>query len=93
MRVHVADTLRDLLGIRGDTRAWTLRAALERVAQSGNGIVVILREPEDPQELAEALRASAVAPPGVPHSADADKHSRRKARARCCAPMASARRS
>jgi 3,4-dihydroxy 2-butanone 4-phosphate synthase / GTP cyclohydrolase II len=46
VRVHVVDTLRDLLGIRGDPRAWTLRAALQRVAQSGNGIVVILREPE-----------------------------------------------
>jgi 3,4-dihydroxy 2-butanone 4-phosphate synthase/GTP cyclohydrolase II len=62
VRVHVADTLRDLLGIRGDARAWTLRAALERVAQSGNGIVVILREPEDRQELTEALRALTSAP-------------------------------
>ena len=67
VRVHVADTLRDLLGIRGDARAWTLRAALERVAQSGNGIVVILREPEDRQELTEALRAltSSAGPQGA----------------------------
>ena len=69
VRVHVADTLRDLLGIRGDARAWTLRAALERVAQSGNGIVVILREPEDPQELTEALRA--LTPAGAPQGAAA----------------------
>src|ERR1700733_11980145 len=66
-RVHVADTLRALLGIFGDTRAWTLRAALERVAQSGNGIVIILREPEDPQELTEALRALAPPPAGGAH--------------------------
>ncbi len=26
VRVHLADTLRDLLGVRGDARAWTLRA-------------------------------------------------------------------
>jgi 3,4-dihydroxy 2-butanone 4-phosphate synthase/GTP cyclohydrolase II len=69
VRVHVADTLRDLLGIRGDARAWTLRAALERVAQSGNGVVVILREPEDPQELTEALRA--LTPAGAPQGAAA----------------------
>ena len=69
VRVHVADTLRDLLGISGDARAWTLRAALERVAQSGNGIVVILREPEDPQELTEALRA--LTPAGAPQGAAA----------------------
>jgi 3,4-dihydroxy 2-butanone 4-phosphate synthase/GTP cyclohydrolase II len=71
VRVHVADTLRDLLGIRADARAWTLRAALERVAQSGNGIVVILREPEGPQELNEALRSLAPSPVGAPHSAAA----------------------
>lgn len=62
VRVHVADTLRDLLGIRGATRAWTLRAALERVAHSGNGIVVILREPEDLHDLPEALRSLMSAP-------------------------------
>jgi 3,4-dihydroxy 2-butanone 4-phosphate synthase/GTP cyclohydrolase II len=66
VRVHVADTLRDLLGIRGDTRAWTLRAALERVAQSGNGIVVILRESEGAQDLAEALRSLTPSASGAP---------------------------
>src|ERR1700753_80873 len=30
VRVHVTDTLRDLVGIRSPTRAWTLRAAMER---------------------------------------------------------------
>src|SRR5450759_2300156 len=69
VRVHVADTLRDLLGIRGEARSWTLRAALERVAESGNGIVIILREPEGPDELAAALLflgASASTPPSAP---------------------------
>ena len=31
VRVHVADTLRDLLGVRGVARAWTLRAAMQRI--------------------------------------------------------------
>jgi 3,4-dihydroxy 2-butanone 4-phosphate synthase/GTP cyclohydrolase II len=57
VRVHVVDTLRDLLGVRGDARAWTLRAALERVASAGSGVVVILREQEGPGDLAEGLRA------------------------------------
>ena len=43
VRVHVPDTLRDLLGVRGDARAWTLRAALQRIVEAGNGVVVILR--------------------------------------------------
>jgi 3,4-dihydroxy 2-butanone 4-phosphate synthase/GTP cyclohydrolase II len=57
VRVHVADTLRDLLGVRGDPHAWTLRAALERIAHAGSGVVVILRDQETAAELTEALRA------------------------------------
>ncbi|TLY86875.1 MAG: 3,4-dihydroxy-2-butanone-4-phosphate synthase, partial [Gammaproteobacteria bacterium] len=34
VRVHLADTLRDLFGIQGATRAWTLRAALQRIAEA-----------------------------------------------------------
>jgi 3,4-dihydroxy 2-butanone 4-phosphate synthase/GTP cyclohydrolase II len=46
VRVHVADTLRDLLGVRGDTHAWTLRAAMERIAHAGAGVAVILHDAE-----------------------------------------------
>lgn len=57
VRVHVTDTLRDLLGVHDDTRAWTLRAALERVAASDCGVVVMLRQTEPPRELADAVRS------------------------------------
>jgi 3,4-dihydroxy 2-butanone 4-phosphate synthase/GTP cyclohydrolase II len=63
VRVHVADTLRDLLGVRGATRAWTLRAAMQRIVESGNGVVVVLRQTESARELAEAVRSFA-APAG-----------------------------
>ena len=46
VRVHVTDTLRDLLGIRADAKAWTLRAAVERIAHAGSGVVVVLKEQE-----------------------------------------------
>jgi 3,4-dihydroxy 2-butanone 4-phosphate synthase / GTP cyclohydrolase II len=59
VRVHVADTLRDLLGIRGHTRAWTLRAAMERVAQAGSGVIVILRENESPRSIVDSVRSLA----------------------------------
>jgi len=52
----VADTLRDL-GIRSSTRAWTLRAAMERVAHAGSGVIVILRDHESPRDLVDAVRA------------------------------------
>jgi 3,4-dihydroxy 2-butanone 4-phosphate synthase/GTP cyclohydrolase II len=57
VRVHIADTLRDLLGIRGDSRAWTLRAAMQRVADAGSGVIVILRDHESPRDLVDAARA------------------------------------
>jgi 3,4-dihydroxy 2-butanone 4-phosphate synthase/GTP cyclohydrolase II len=50
VRVHVADTLRDLLGVRGETHAWTLRAAMERIARAGAGVAVILHDAEAPGE-------------------------------------------
>ena len=57
VRVHVTDTLRDLVGVRTSARAWTLRAAMERVAQAGSGVIVILRDHESPRDLVDAARA------------------------------------
>ena len=57
VRVHVTDTLRDLMGVHDDSRAWTLRAALERVTRGACGVVVILRQNEPPRELADAVRS------------------------------------
>jgi 3,4-dihydroxy 2-butanone 4-phosphate synthase/GTP cyclohydrolase II len=57
VRVHVADTLRDALGMSGDGRSWTLRRALERVASAPNGVVVILRGADATYDLAAALQA------------------------------------
>jgi 3,4-dihydroxy 2-butanone 4-phosphate synthase/GTP cyclohydrolase II len=63
VRVHVAETLRDLLGVRGETRAWTLRAALQRIAAEPCGVVVVLREPESPRALADAVQGLRQEPP------------------------------
>ncbi|HEX5208071.1 MAG TPA: 3,4-dihydroxy-2-butanone-4-phosphate synthase [Steroidobacteraceae bacterium] len=67
VRVHVVDPLRDLLGIRSDPLAWTLRAAMERIARAGSGVIVILRDRESPGDLLEAVRSlSAPASRDVP---------------------------
>jgi 3,4-dihydroxy 2-butanone 4-phosphate synthase / GTP cyclohydrolase II len=50
VRVHVADTMRDLLGVRGESQAWTLRAAMERIAHAGAGVAVILHDAETANE-------------------------------------------
>ena len=65
VRVHLTDTLRDLLAFRGESRRWTLRAALERVAKEGAGVVVVLRETETPRELADAIMGIKAATPAA----------------------------
>ncbi|HEV2271061.1 MAG TPA: 3,4-dihydroxy-2-butanone-4-phosphate synthase [Steroidobacteraceae bacterium] len=59
VRVHVVDPLRDLLGIRADPLAWTLRAAMERIARAGSGVIVILRDRESPDDLLDSVRSLA----------------------------------
>ncbi|MGH8297531.1 MAG: 3,4-dihydroxy-2-butanone-4-phosphate synthase, partial [Steroidobacteraceae bacterium] len=59
VRVHVVNPLRDLLGIRADPVAWTLRAAMQRIARAGNGVIVILRDRESPDDLLESVRSLA----------------------------------
>ncbi len=63
VRVHLTDTLRDLIGVHSEHRTWTLRSALARVATHGTGIVIILREQESPRELADAVRSLGSAEP------------------------------
>src|SRR5690606_9096614 len=63
VRVHVAETLRDLLGVRTDPRAWTLREALRRIAAEPCGALVVLREPESPRALADAVQGLAMGEP------------------------------
>jgi len=55
VRVHLTDTLRDLIGMVGEPKRWTLRSAMQRIAEEGSGIVVILRDAESPRELADAI--------------------------------------
>jgi 3,4-dihydroxy 2-butanone 4-phosphate synthase/GTP cyclohydrolase II len=55
VRVHLKDTLGDVVGIRNDALGWPLRSAMQRVSQEGHGIVVILRPEETPRDLMDAV--------------------------------------
>jgi 3,4-dihydroxy 2-butanone 4-phosphate synthase / GTP cyclohydrolase II len=57
VRVHLSETLRDVVGVRAPQLGWPLRDALKRIADDGNGIVVFLRNEESPLELIESVRA------------------------------------
>jgi 3,4-dihydroxy 2-butanone 4-phosphate synthase / GTP cyclohydrolase II len=59
VRVHVTETLRDLIGVRGEFRAWNLREALERIAREPSGVLVVLRDTETPRMLVDALQGLA----------------------------------
>jgi 3,4-dihydroxy 2-butanone 4-phosphate synthase/GTP cyclohydrolase II len=58
VRVHLKDTVRDLVGAHEDGHSWSLRSAMERIAREGAGVVVLLRPHESPLEIAEAVRSA-----------------------------------
>jgi 3,4-dihydroxy 2-butanone 4-phosphate synthase/GTP cyclohydrolase II len=65
VRVHLKDTLRDVVGVRNDRLGWPLRAAVRRVAAEPSGVVVILRPEETPREFMDSLRQIEPKPPAT----------------------------
>ena len=59
VRVHLLETLRDVIGVRGEGGGWTLRGAMERIAEEPSGIVIILRQHELAREIVESVQALA----------------------------------
>ncbi len=57
VRVHVQDTLGDVIGIHGPVFGWPLRDALRRIAAEGRGVVILLRYGESPRQLVGMVRA------------------------------------
>lgn len=57
VRVHVQDTLGDVLGIDNKRHGWPIRSAIQRVAEEGRGVVVVLRYPESPRHFVNAVNA------------------------------------
>jgi len=57
VRVHMQNTLGDLVNALTEGHHLTLRQALQRIAQEGTGVVVILRQKESPEVLADQVRA------------------------------------
>jgi 3,4-dihydroxy 2-butanone 4-phosphate synthase/GTP cyclohydrolase II len=63
VRVHVVDPLRDLVGAEYNGPAnWTLWAALQKVAEEGRGVVVVLANHESSQALLERIPQLTQAP-------------------------------
>jgi 3,4-dihydroxy 2-butanone 4-phosphate synthase / GTP cyclohydrolase II len=56
VRVHLKDTLRDVVGVKSDVLGWPLRSAMRRIAKESSGVIVILRPQESPREFMESVR-------------------------------------
>ncbi|MEM7762930.1 MAG: 3,4-dihydroxy-2-butanone-4-phosphate synthase [Pseudomonadota bacterium] len=59
VRVHVADTLGDVIGIDDRRLGWPLRDVMRRISEEGAGVIVLLRYPEGPRELIDSMRSLA----------------------------------
>jgi 3,4-dihydroxy 2-butanone 4-phosphate synthase/GTP cyclohydrolase II len=55
VRVHVRNMLSDMLGVQHERFSWPLRRALQRIAEEGSGVVILLRKPEPPRELVQQI--------------------------------------
>ena len=55
VRVHLRNTLSDTLGVESGKFGWPLRRAIQRVAEEGQGVVVVLRKAETPKELVQQI--------------------------------------
>ena len=55
VRVHLQDTLGDVIGVKSKSLGWPLHSAIERVAKEEAGVVVVLREQESTRDFIDAV--------------------------------------
>ncbi len=56
VRVHEPLSLYDLLDASSQTHSWSVPAAMEAIAQAGNGVIILLRRDESGQQLVERIQ-------------------------------------
>ena len=55
VRVHLQDTLGDVVGVRSSSLGWPLHSAIERIAREEAGVVVLLRDQETSRDFMESV--------------------------------------
>jgi 3,4-dihydroxy 2-butanone 4-phosphate synthase / GTP cyclohydrolase II len=55
VRVHLRNTLQDVLCVQHEDFGWPLRRAMHRIAEEGAGVIVLLRKPEASRELLQQI--------------------------------------
>ena len=57
VRVHLQDTLGDVIGVKSRSLGWPLDSAIERIAKEEAGVVVVLREQETSRDFMDSVEA------------------------------------
>lgn len=72
VRVHLRNTLSDMIGAESDQFGWPLRRAMKRVADEGGGVIVVLRKSEASRDLVQQIIGlnRPLSPPMDDHQAD-----------------------
>jgi 3,4-dihydroxy 2-butanone 4-phosphate synthase/GTP cyclohydrolase II len=55
VRVHIQDTLGDILGVQDPSLGWPIASAIRRIAAEDAGVVVVLREQESSRDLMDSV--------------------------------------
>jgi 3,4-dihydroxy 2-butanone 4-phosphate synthase/GTP cyclohydrolase II len=55
VRVHLQDTLGDVIGVKSRSLGWPLHNAIERIAKEETGVVVMLRDQESSRDFMESV--------------------------------------
>ena len=55
VRVHIQDTLGDVLGVQATALGWPVTNAIQRISEEETGVVIILREQESSRDLMDAV--------------------------------------
>ena len=68
VRVHLQDTLGDVIGVRSTSLGWPLHSAIERISKEEAGVIVLLRDQESSREFMDSVETL------DEESSDLDKH-------------------
>jgi len=57
VRVHLQDTLGDVIGVQSPSLGWPLQSAVKRIAEEKVGVVVLLRDQETSRKLMDVIES------------------------------------
>ncbi|MDH3615399.1 MAG: bifunctional 3,4-dihydroxy-2-butanone-4-phosphate synthase/GTP cyclohydrolase II [Gammaproteobacteria bacterium] len=57
VRVHLQDTLGDVMGVKSRSLGWPLHSAIERISKEEAGVVVLLRDQETSRDFMESVES------------------------------------